>query len=162
MVANQFARAGVEAHAFHGLIQKAFAEALKHGDAGAERLAKADFTVHGALGQGGDLVFQTGKLGQFVQGFAFDDGAVHIGNDQLFLAPERALRDHINGQANGVVVEGLAHGGFGVFVVDVIERDIHRFIGREPVRSGAMPANAIERPARNIHPIGVQRAVCGI
>lgn len=127
---DEFFGAGHEVGAPPGAFEGAEFEAAQHGDAFAQGGGEIDFAVHGAGGDGGDLVFDAGFGGDFIECFAGDDGAVHVGHEHGFAA--RAMFD--DDGIDGFAVEGLLkHARVGCGHAG----DIGGFTGRQPDRVAA-------------------------
>ena len=75
-------------------VDHADRQALEQRDALAQRRLELDLAAHRALGNGGDVRLQAGKIRQFVDAFLADHGGIHVGEKKL-LAPQR-LRLHDN------------------------------------------------------------------
>ena len=55
-------------------------------DALAQGRLEGDLAAHGALGDGGDVGFQAGIVGELVDAFLLDHGGIHVGEEQLLAA----------------------------------------------------------------------------
>ena len=52
----------------------------------AEGFGEVQLAVHAAAGYGGDPLADAGVGGELVEGFAGDDGAVHVGDEEALAA----------------------------------------------------------------------------
>lgn len=92
---EQLLGAGIELDALQpDAFQRRERQTLQQPDAFAQGSGEFDLAAHGALGDGGDFILQSGEIGEFVEALAIDDGRIHIGDDQT-LAPVRC-RHHID------------------------------------------------------------------
>jgi len=85
------------------LVDDAGAKALEQADPGLERLGEIELAAHRPGGDRRHLVLDAGEVGELVDALDGDDGAVHIGDEQL-LAP--AL-----GRQHGAVYRLVAEDG---------------------------------------------------
>ena len=110
---DQFARAGREADALPGALQRIDRQSLQHRHAFAQRRLEVELAIHRAGGDGGDAVLQAGEVGKFVERLAGDDGAVHVG-DQQRLAPALGRRgDGVDGGASNAACTAAMSGAAG-------------------------------------------------
>ena len=112
---DQFGGAGSQADTLPCLVEGVDGQPLQHAHAFAEGFLEVDLPVHCAGGDGGDLFPDAGDIGELVEGFAGDDGAVHVGDQQAFAASTRPDEDGVHrgavqGSADEVHVGGGGQG----------------------------------------------------
>ena len=88
---HQFAGATGIFNPFPGFIKHRGCHPREQPDPFIKGRFKVQFAIHGARGNGGNAVFDSGKIGKFVKRFARHHRAVHIGNQQLFGSPGNRL-----------------------------------------------------------------------
>jgi len=86
-----------------GSFQSVQRQPLEHSDPLLQGRFEFQLAAHGALGDGGDLGFQAGHVGQLVQAFDIDDGGIHVGHQQLFAARFRSDQIDVQLEALGAV-----------------------------------------------------------
>jgi len=121
---------------FQHLVDHADRQILQQRDAFAQRGFKLDFAAHRAFGDGGDVRFQAGEIGQLVDAFLADHGGIHVGQKKL-LAPER---DRLHHNVDRQVAARLAQAGLDRLDVGLaieglaFEGDIDRHPVEQPLR----------------------------
>lgn len=118
---HQRARAGRYGDAFfEDFFQRRGGQSLKHGDARAERAFKLKLTAHRPFGDGGDFRAFAGDVGKLVDAFLFDDGRIHVGDQQALAAVFRRQDVDIHGNVLARAVCGEQHAFIGFFHGDVV------------------------------------------
>src|SRR5690606_34690924 len=83
---------------------------LEQFEPGAEGAGEVDFAVHGAGGDGFDLLADAGQFGDVVEKFVLYEGHFHVGDKELFLARgaglDRIIHAPLGGVDAGVQVAG--------------------------------------------------------
>jgi hypothetical protein len=85
------------------LVQSIDGQAFQHADPFAEGFLEVHLPVHRAGGDGGNFLPNPSDIGELVKGFAGDDGAVHVGDQQAFAA---ATGPNENGVHQGAIERG--------------------------------------------------------
>ena len=85
-------------------------QALEQGDALDQRRLEGDLAVHGARGDGRDLVLEADFGGKLVDAFLADHGRIHVGDQQLLAAGLRLLDDDVDRRVadDAAQADGLA------------------------------------------------------
>ncbi len=96
---DQFAAARRQRDALlQDFVDHADGQALQQRDALAQRRLERDFAAHRAFGDPGDMGFQAGKIGQFVDAFLPDHGGIHVGQKKLLAPVDPRLHHDVDRQ----------------------------------------------------------------
>ena len=84
---------------FDHVVDRLDRQALEQRHPLAQRRLEGNIAAHRALGDGRDLLLQSGIVGQFVEAFLADHGRIHVGEQQRLAPINRGLHHDVDGHA---------------------------------------------------------------
>ena len=112
-------------------VDDAGREAFQKRDALTQGGFEGDLAAHRPLGDGGDVVLESGEIGEFVDAFLADERGIHVGQQQR-LAPVRlGLHENVERMGVGPGGGGGAHGAEARLRRG--KGEVGRFVRRQPM-----------------------------